>query len=195
MNRSLLRLMAGVALCGAVAAFLAPNLAGACGTKGTSASAAGHAKSGTSGHAYDATRSGAKAGDIVHVAANAGSFNTLLAAAKAAGLVDALQGDGPLTVFAPTDEAFAKLPKGTVESLLEPQNRSKLARILKYHVVAGRVTSDQLGAIASLRTLEGSALPVDVAGDVRVQKASVVQADVAASNGVIHVIDTVLMPK
>ncbi len=149
----------------------------------------------TVGYSKKSTKTAAATGNIVTVAANAGTFNTLIAAAKAAGLVDALSGEGPLTVFAPTDEAFAKLPKGTVESLLEPQNKAKLAKILKYHVVVGKVTSGDLGSIAALRTLEGSALIVDLSAGVRVQKATVIKADVAATNGVIHVIDGVLLPE
>ena len=160
---------------------------GSCSSSTTTASSTSHSKK--------AARSAAATGNIVHVAANAGTFQTLLAAAKAAGLVEALSGEGPLTVFAPTDDAFAKLPKGTVEGLLEPQNRAKLARILKFHVVAGLVTSDKLGSIAALRTLEGSPLTVDLSSGVRVQKANVIKADIAASNGVIHVIDSVLLPE
>ncbi len=134
--------------------------------------------------------------NIVETAAEAGSFNTLLAAAKAAGLVDALQGDGPLTVFAPTDDAFAKLPEGTVATLLKPENKDQLAAILKLHVIAGSaVTSDQLaGKQLSAETLNG-AVSIDGRDGVRVNDATVVAADVQASNGVIHVIDTVLLPK
>ncbi|MEM7168361.1 MAG: fasciclin domain-containing protein [Planctomycetota bacterium] len=132
--------------------------------------------------------------NVVETAAGAGKFNTLIAAAKAAGLVGALTGDGPLTVFAPTDAAFAKLPAGTVESLLQPENRDKLATILKYHVVAGRVYAD--GVKGSPSTLAG--LPVATArtaSGVQVGGANVVAADLEASNGVIHVIDSVLLPE
>lgn len=134
-------------------------------------------------------------GDIVAVAQSAGQFNTLLAAATAAGLVDALRGDGPLTVFAPTDAAFAALPHGTVDRLLRPENRDELRALLTYHVVAGRVTSDQLaGRTAAPVTLNGAILAVDGRQGVKVNDATVIAADVAADNGVIHVIDAVLMP-
>ena len=135
-------------------------------------------------------------GDIVDVAAKAGTFTTLLAAAKAAGLVDTLKGKGPLTVLAPTDAAFAKLPKGTVEMLLKPENKHKLAEILKYHVIEGRVFSDEAKRAGMATTLLGKDVKftADEHG-VRVQNANVVATDLDASNGVIHVIDTVLMPK
>ncbi len=187
---SLRRPIASAALLLALGSTVTTSLAiadGSCSSNNTTTSAASYSKK--------STRSAAATGNIVHVAASAGTFQTLLAAAKAAGLVEALSAKGPLTVFAPTDEAFASLPKGTVEGLLEPQNRAKLARILKFHVVAGLVTSDDLGSIAALRTLEGSPLTVDVALGVRVQKAKVIKADIAASNGVIHVIDSVLLPE
>ena len=133
--------------------------------------------------------------DIVEVAVEAGSFNTLIAAAKAAGLVDALKGDGPLTVFAPTDEAFAKLPAGTVETLLKPENKGKLKAVLLYHVVEGKVTSDQVVKLTSAKTLEGDAIDISVKnGTVYVDEAQVVAADIEASNGVIHVIDAVILP-
>ncbi|MEL7453031.1 MAG: fasciclin domain-containing protein [Pseudomonadota bacterium] len=133
--------------------------------------------------------------NIVETAAEAGSFSTLLAAAEAAGLVDALTGDGPLTVFAPTDEAFAALPEGTVETLLKPENKAQLAGILKLHVIAGaKVTSDQLaGEQVTAESLNG-ALSIDGTDGVTVNGATVVAADVEASNGVIHVIDAVLLP-
>lgn len=133
--------------------------------------------------------------DIVETATAAGSFNTLLAAAGAADLVDALKGDGPLTVFAPTDEAFAALPEGTVATLLEPENKDKLAGILKLHVIAGAaITSDQLaGQQIMAETLNGS-VSIDGTDGVTVNGANVVAADIEASNGVIHVIDAVLLP-
>ncbi len=136
-----------------------------------------------------------QAADIVETAEAAGSFSTLLAAAAAAGLVDALKGEGPLTVFAPTDAAFAALPEGTVASLLEPENKDQLAAILKLHVIAGaKVTSDQLaGQVTTADTLNGT-VSIDGTDGVTVNGATVVQADVMASNGVIHVIDTVLLP-
>ncbi len=130
-------------------------------------------------------------GDIVDTAAAAGQFKTLLAAAKAAGLVEALKGDGPITVFAPTDEAFAALPPGTVDDLLQPENRDRLAAILKYHVVPGRVLLGQRQS----KTLQGGELDIRPAGDYRVNEAKVLLADVKTTNGVVHVIDRVLMPE
>ena len=132
--------------------------------------------------------------DIVAVASSVGSFNTLVAALKAAGLVETLQGPGPFTVFAPIDEAFAKLPAGTVESLLKPENKEKLIAILTYHVVPGKV----MAAVRTMsaRTVNGQDLAISVgAGGVMVNNAHVVATDVAASNGVIHVIDTVVLPQ
>jgi len=135
-----------------------------------------------------------KAKDIVAVASSAGSFNTLVAAVKAAGLVETLQGTGPFSVFAPTDEAFAKLPKGTLESLLKPENKEKLVAILTYHVVAGKVMAADVKTM-KVKTVNGKELDVKVAdGTVTVDNAKVVKTDVAASNGVIHVIDTVVLP-
>lgn len=136
----------------------------------------------------------APAGDILVVASGAGSFNTLVAAVKAAGLVETLQGKGPFTVFAPTDEAFAKLPEGTVESLLKPENKEKLVAILTYHVVAGKVMAADVKTM-KVKTVNGKELDVKVAdGVVTVDNAKVIKTDVAASNGVIHVIDTVVLP-
>ncbi len=133
--------------------------------------------------------------DIIDVAVGAGQFQTLAAALQAANLVDTLKGDGPFTVFAPTDDAFRALPAGTVERLLRPENRAELARILTYHVVPGRVTSDQLaGQQVRPNTVAGARLRIDARQGVSVNDARVVQADVAASNGVIHVIDRVLLP-
>lgn len=133
--------------------------------------------------------------DIVDTAVSA-KFNTLVAAVKAAGLVDTLKGAGPFTVFAPTDEAFAKLPAGTVENLLKPENKEQLQKVLKYHVVAGKVTAKDVAHLESARTVEGGTIAVKASGGrVMLNNATVTQADVMASNGVIHVIDTVLMPK
>ena len=133
--------------------------------------------------------------DIVEVAAEAGTFNTLIAAAKAADLVGALKGEGPLTVFAPTDEAFAKLPEGTVETLLKPENKKKLQAVLLYHVVEGKVTSDQVVKLTSAKTLEGDTVDISVKmGKVYIDDAQVIAANVEASNGVIHVIDAVILP-
>jgi uncharacterized surface protein with fasciclin (FAS1) repeats len=135
-------------------------------------------------------------GTIVDVAVGAGSFTTLVAAVKAAGLAGALSGKGPFTVFAPTDAAFAKLPPGTVESLLKPENKKKLQAILLYHVVKGDVTSSDLKDGEQVTTLEGQPVTIGISGGVvNVNGATVVKADIPASNGVIHVIDTVLIPK
>jgi len=134
-------------------------------------------------------------GDIVVVASGAGSFKTLVAAVKAAGLVETLQGKGPFTVFAPTDEAFAKLPAGTVEDLLKPENKEKLVAILTYHVVSGKVMAADVKTM-QVKTVNGKELIIKVeGGKVTVDDATVVKTDVAASNGVIHVIDTVVLPK
>ncbi|WP_439153990.1 fasciclin domain-containing protein [Yoonia sp.] len=133
--------------------------------------------------------------DIVDIAVSNGNFNTLVAAVTAADLVETLKGDGPFTVFAPTDDAFAKLPAGTVESLLLPENKDQLVAILTYHVVPGAVTSDQLaGQRLNVATVQGDTVHVDGTDGVTVNDASVTTADIIASNGVIHVIDTVLLP-
>jgi uncharacterized surface protein with fasciclin (FAS1) repeats len=132
--------------------------------------------------------------DIVAVASGAGQFTTLVAAVQAAGLVETLQGEGPFTVFAPTDAAFAKLPEGTVSELLKPENKAKLAAILKYHVVPGKVMAADVKPM-NAKTANGKELKLDVKdGEVRVASAKVIKADVEASNGVIHVIDTVVLP-
>jgi len=145
-------------------------------------------------HAYEAK---AKApADIVDTAVAAGSFKTLATALTAAGLVDTLKGPGPFTVFAPTDEAFAKLPAGTLESLLKPENKGKLAGILTYHVVSGKVMAADVVKLTSAKTVNGQSVKITVdGGKVKVNDANVVKTDVAASNGVIHVIDTVLLPQ
>ena len=133
--------------------------------------------------------------DIVGTAQEAGSFATLIAAVEAAGLVETLQGDGPFTVFAPTDEAFAALPEGTVEELLKPENIDQLTAILTYHVVPGKVMSGDLTDDMTAATVEGSNVMIDLDNGVMVEDATVVAADVEASNGVIHVIDKVIMPE
>jgi uncharacterized surface protein with fasciclin (FAS1) repeats len=134
--------------------------------------------------------------DIVDTAVAAGSFKTLVAALKAAGLVDTLKGKGPFTVFAPTDDAFAKLPAGTVDELLKPENKQKLIAILTYHVVAGKVTAAQAMKLNSAKTVNGQSLNISAAGGtVKINDATVTKADIMCSNGVIHVIDTVLMPQ
>ncbi|MEQ1942767.1 fasciclin domain-containing protein [Mesorhizobium sp. VNQ89] len=136
----------------------------------------------------------AYAADIVDTAMSNGSFNTLVAAVKAAGLVETLKGAGPFTVFAPTDEAFAALPAGTVDDLLKPENKDKLVEILTYHVVAGKVMSGDLKDGMKAATVEGAEVTIDLDNGAMVNDAKVVTADVAADNGVIHVIDKVLMP-
>jgi uncharacterized surface protein with fasciclin (FAS1) repeats len=134
--------------------------------------------------------------DIVDTAVAAGSFKTLAAALKAAGLIETLKGPGPFTVFAPTDAAFAKLPAGTVETLLKPENKDKLTRILTSHVVAGKVMAADAAKLTSAKAVSGETLTIAArGGSVMIDKAKVVTADVAASNGVIHVIDTVILPK
>jgi uncharacterized surface protein with fasciclin (FAS1) repeats len=130
--------------------------------------------------------------DIVDTAVAAGNFKTLVAAVQAAGLVDTLKGEGPFTVFAPTDEAFAKLPPGTVEGLLK--DKAKLTEILTFHVVAGKVTSSDVAKLASATTVSGKTAAIDITDGVRIDGARVVKTDIAASNGVIHVIDTVMIP-
>ncbi len=137
----------------------------------------------------------ASAADIVDTA-SAGGFNTLVAAVRAAGLVDTLKGPGPFTVFAPTDAAFAKLPAGTLESLLKPENKAKLQAILTYHVVAGKVMAADVVKLDSAKTVEGESLTIKTTnGGVMVDNAHVTKTDILTSNGVIHVIDTVMLPK
>jgi uncharacterized surface protein with fasciclin (FAS1) repeats len=134
--------------------------------------------------------------DIVDTAISAGDFETLVAAVQAAGLVDTLKSDGPFTVFAPTDAAFAKLPDGTVETLLQPENRDQLVAVLTYHVLPGSVmSSDIAGKMLDAETVQGSSVSIDARDGVTVDEATVVTADIAATNGVIHVIDTVILPE
>ena len=134
--------------------------------------------------------------DIVDTAIGAGKFGTLVAAVKAAGLVETLKGAGPFTVFAPTDDAFSKLPKGTVEDLLKPENKAQLVSILTYHVLPSKVmAADIAGRKIGAKTVQGTDVAVDATSGVKINTATVVTADIAATNGVIHVIDTVLMPK
>jgi uncharacterized surface protein with fasciclin (FAS1) repeats len=138
----------------------------------------------------------AYAADIVDTAVAAGNFNTLVAAVKAAGLMDTLKGPGPFTVFAPTDEAFAKLPAGTVETLLKPENKAMLQSILTYHVVKGRLMAGDVVKLGSVGSVQGQNIAIRIAnGEVMVDGAHVIKTDIAASNGVIHVIDTVILPK
>ena len=133
--------------------------------------------------------------DIVDTAASAGSFNTLVAAVKAAGLEGTLRGSGPFTVFAPTDAAFASLPAGTVESLLKPENKAKLQAILTYHVVAGKVMAADVTNLKTAKTVNGQEIKISTAGGVKVDNANVTATDIQTSNGVIHVIDSVILPK
>lgn len=137
-----------------------------------------------------------KSMDIVETAIAAGSFETLVAAVKAAGLVETLQGEGPFTVFAPTDEAFGKLPEGTVADLLKPENKSKLQAVLTYHVVPGKVMSPQVVKLEKAKTVQGQEVGIKIKdGRVMIDDATVAKADIEASNGVIHVIDTVILPE
>lgn len=133
--------------------------------------------------------------DIVDTAVDAGSFTTLVAAVQAAGLVETLKGEGPFTVFAPTDEAFADLPEGTVETLLKPENKDQLAAILTYHVVPGKVMSSDLSNDMMVTTVNGSDVKITTEGGVTVNGSNVTTADITSSNGVIHVIDAVILPK
>ncbi len=145
---------------------------------------------------FTAAPAAAQTKDIVDTAVAAGSFKTLAAALQAAGLIETLKGPGPFTVFAPTDEAFAKLPAGTVEMLLKPENKAKLTRILTSHVVAGKVMAADAAKLTSAKAVSGATLTIAARGGaVTIDKAKVVKADIAASNGVIHVIDTVILPK
>jgi uncharacterized surface protein with fasciclin (FAS1) repeats len=148
----------------------------------------------TSGQTSQSGQTQAAAGDIVETATSAGQFTILAQALEAAGLIDTLKGDGPFTVFAPTDEAFRALPEGTLEELLQPENRDQLIAILTYHVVPGRVTSGELES-GQVKTVQGSSVTVKVDSGVMVDEANVVKADVPASNGVIHVIDKVILPQ
>ena len=133
--------------------------------------------------------------NIVDTAVAAGQFKTLAAALEAAGLVDTLKGDGPFTVFAPTDDAFAKLPDGTVESLLKPENRDQLVAILTYHVVPGKVKAADVVKLSEASTVNGQEVAITVADNgVQIDNANVIKTDIGASNGIIHVIDTVIIP-
>jgi transforming growth factor-beta-induced protein len=146
-------------------------------------------------HGKKGDKMAAKA-DIVDTAVAAGQFKTLAAALQAAGLIETLKGPGPFTVFAPTDEAFAKLPAGTVEDLLKPENKDKLTSILTYHVVAGKVKAADVVKLKEAKTVQGGAVAIKTAdGKVMVDGANVVKTDIGASNGVIHVIDAVILPK
>ena len=149
-----------------------------------------HSRSGKGGCPYASK-------DIVDTAVSAGNFNTLVTAIQAAGLVETLKSPGPFTVFAPTDEAFAKLPPGTVADLLKPENKAKLASILTYHVVSGKVMAADVANLTEAKTVNGQSLTItkNCGGVVMVDGAKVTKTDIKCSNGVIHVIDTVVLPK
>jgi len=132
--------------------------------------------------------------NIVETAIAAGNFSTLVAAVKAAGLVETLSGTGPFTVFAPTDEAFKALPAGTVESLLKPENKAKLASILTYHVVSGKADAKAVNGKSEWKTVEGSSVHITNTDGVKIENAKVIKADIECSNGYIHAIDAVIMP-
>ena len=132
--------------------------------------------------------------NIVETAVSAGNFKTLATALTSAGLIEALSGDGPFTVFAPTDEAFAKLPKGTVEDLLKPENKEKLISILKYHVVSAKVPASKVVKLKGAKTLNGKVVTISTCDGVKVDNARVTKTDIMTSNGIIHVIDRVLLP-
>jgi len=145
---------------------------------------------------FSVSAANAMSKDIVDTAAGAGQFTTLVAAVQAAGLADTLKGDGPFTVFAPTDEAFAKLPAGTVDDLLKPENKDKLVAILTYHVVPGKVMAADVVKLDEAKTVNGKMVDIKVEGEtVMVNDAKVTKADIVTSNGVIHVIDSVMLPK
>lgn len=157
---------------------------------------AGIARAGDTCPAATAAAHGGKSSDIVETAVSAGSFKTLAVALQAAGLVDTLKGKGPFTVFAPTDEAFGKLPAGTVEELLKPENKAKLTAILTYHVVPGKVLAKDVVKLSEAKTVQGSSAKITVMdGKVKVDAANVVKTDILCGNGVIHVIDAVILPK
>ncbi len=133
--------------------------------------------------------------DIVDTAVSAGSFKTLVAAVKAADLLETLKGPGPYTVFAPTDEAFAKLPTGAVENLLKPENKGKLQGVLTYHVVAGQVSAADVVKLKAAKTVQGQTLAIDTHDGVKINGANAIQTDIACTNGVIHVLDAVMLPE
>ncbi|MDY7109605.1 MAG: fasciclin domain-containing protein [Planctomycetota bacterium] len=179
-----------IALAAAVG-FSGPALAGNCSSGGYASSE----KSSCGSASTAALASYESKPDIVDTAVSAGSFNTLVAAVKAAGLVDALKGDGPFTVFAPTDDAFAKLPKGTLESLLKPENKALLTSILTYHVVPGRLMAADVVKADSAGTLNGQQVDIKASkSGVKIDNARVIKTDIATRNGVIHVIDSVILP-
>ena len=168
------------------------SLGFACGGSQSTPQNSNHAASGTHAHSQEQLPEQAEQKDIVETAIGANQFTTLVAALEAADLVGALQGDGPFTVFAPTDAAFAKLPAGTVEALLK--DKEKLSAILTYHVVSGKVMAADVAGLSSAPTLLGKSVAIDTSNGVRINDSNVISADIVASNGVIHVIDTVLIP-
>ena len=176
-----------------ISASLALALSFACGgAQSTPQNNNHHAGNGAHEHSAEETAEPAAQQDIVATAVGAGQFTTLVAALEAADLVGALQAEGPFTVFAPTDAAFAKLPEGTVEALLK--DKEKLAAILTYHVVSGKVMASDVAGLSSAPTLQGQSISIDTSSGVRINDSKVVTADIVASNGVVHVIDTVLIP-
>ena len=196
MTRSTTSRLATLALAAGLLSFAPAALACGGATNQTAGTSQSSAASPTAGFkvlnvAYGAD-SGRKSMDIVDTAVAAGNFKTLAAALQAAGLVDTLKGAGPFTVFAPTDEAFAKLPAGTLDALLE--DPKKLASILTYHVVAGRVTAKDVAGLTSATTVQGSRINIDTRDGVHINDAKVLKADIMTSNGVIHVIDSVILP-
>ena len=184
-----------VAVTAMVLAFSFSGLAqaGSCGSQGTTSGAQGAHPAESTGQWQKAMKDTAVKHDLVDVAVQAGGFQTLVAAVQAAGLVDVLKGKGPFTVFAPTDDAFAKLPAGTLEALL--QDPDKLASILTYHVVAGKLMAQDVVKLSSTRTVQGQNVTFKTDQGVRINEANVIQTDIAAANGVIHVIDAVILPK
>lgn len=180
----MIKVLMAVSISSAMAFSLTPAMAGSCSSKSYDGASASKASAVTS-HAEMSQ-------DLVDVAVGAGSFETLVAAVKAAGLVDVLKSKGPYTVFAPTDEAFAKLPEGTVEALL--QDKDKLASILTYHVVPGKLMAADVTGLSKAKTVQGQDIRIQTGKGVMVNQANVIQTDIAASNGVIHVIDSVILP-
>ncbi len=184
------RFVVGMALCGLVLAVV-PSVHAAGWGRRASCSRTQYA---SCSRPQDASR--ARPQDIVDTAVAAGSFKTLAAALEAGGLIETLKGPGPFTVFAPTDEAFAKLPEGTVADLLKPENKATLVKILTYHVVPGRVPAAAVVKLSSAKTVEGSEVTIEAGSSgVRVNESNVVKTDIRASNGLIHVIDAVLLPE
>ena len=194
-----LTILTAIAITAGVGALGVGNaVAGSCGsaTAHTHEKADAHGHDKANMHQAGYTDDHAAKADIVDLAIGAGSFKTLTAALQAAGLVDVLRGDGPFTVFAPTDEAFAKLPKGTVESLLEPENKDKLTAVLTYHVVPGALDAEDVASRRTLKTVNGQKIELaETKSGLKLDESGLVKTDLFASNGVVHVIDTVLLPQ